>query len=102
MYKITKDDKQWAAEVKKRDNNCCVICGSSFKVNAHHLIVREIHETKFDIDNGLTLCPKHHIFDRKISAHNNPLGLFTWMAIHKTEQLRGIMGKMKKILENGD
>lgn len=98
--KITKEDRLWAKLVKKRDNKQCVYCKSDFKPNAHHLIVRENHETKYDLDNGLTLCPKHHLFCRKISAHNNPLGLFVWLEENRPEQFEYVKEQMRQILAN--
>lgn len=100
--KLTKEDKEWGKSVKNRDDWKCVICGSTERVNAHHLIVRENHETKFDINNGLTLCPKHHFFCRKVSAHNNPLGLWLWIEKNRPDQLNYCRIKMQEILANED
>jgi hypothetical protein len=101
-YKTTPELKAWGKLVKERDGNKCVICGSTFKPNAHHLIVRENELTKFDINNGLTLCPKHHLFCRKISAHNNPLGLYIWLAKNRQDQLNYVGMKMEEILKDLD
>lgn len=84
MVKVLKnpekeDDILWAKTVKTRDNYQCVICGSNEKPNAHHIIPRENKEYKLNIDNGITLCVKHHKFSRDISAHNNPLAFFIWL-----------------------
>jgi len=98
--KLTKEDKAWAADVKERDNWQCVICGDTERLNAHHIIPREQHSTKFDIDNGLSLCPKHHFFSRDISAHNNPLALFLWMEENRAFQLNHVKRKMEKILND--
>lgn len=98
--KLTKGDKGWAKAVKDRDEWACVICGSTTRPNAHHLIVRENHLTKHDVMNGITLCPKHHFFDRKISAHNNPIGFWVWLCEHRPEQVEYCKTKMKEILEN--
>lgn len=90
QLKLTAKDKEWAHAVKTRDGYRCVICGSDIRPNAHHLIPREVLSTKFDIKNGITLCPKHHFFSRDISAHNHPLALFMWMEEHRPEQLEYI------------
>jgi hypothetical protein len=99
--KLTKDDEKWAFAVKDRDSWRCVICGSEIRPNAHHLIVRENHETKWDIDNGLTLCPKHHFFCRQVSAHNNPLGLWIWLEKNRPQQLQYCRTKLEEILNGG-
>lgn len=96
--KLTKEDKEWAIKVKDRDGWACVICGSEELPNAHHLIVRENHSVKFDINNGLTLCPKHHFFCRRVSAHNNPLGLWLWLEKYRPQQLNYCRNAMQEIL----
>lgn len=98
QLKLTKEDKEWANKVKERDGHKCVICGNAERLNAHHIIVRENHKTKFDVDNGVALCPKHHFFDRQISAHNNPLGMFLWLEIHRPAQFNYVKTKMWEIL----
>ena len=90
QLKLTKEDKEWASKVKERDNFMCVICGSMDRLNAHHIIPRENHETKLELNNGLSLCPKHHFFCRKISAHNNPVGMFFWLETNRAVQLAWI------------
>ena len=95
--KLTKEDKEWASKVKERDGNKCIVCGNDNMLNAHHIIPREVKEFKLELDNGLSLCPNHHFFSRKISAHNNPIGLFFWMELNKPEQLMKIREMMKYV-----
>ena len=85
--KVTKEDKEWTTKVKLRDHWKCVICGEPHFLNSHHIIPREMSETTFDIENGISLCPRHHRFSRKISAHQNPLAFIMWMERHKPKQL---------------
>ena len=98
--KFTKEDRDWAKSVKDRDNWACVICGDTIKPNAHHIIPRENHETKLDINNGLTLCVSHHFFNRQVSAHNSPLGLFMWLEINRPEQLDYVKKKLVEIVDD--
>ena len=93
QIKMTPADKAWAAAVKKRDGFACVICGSTERLNSHHILPRELHDTKLDISNGITLCCKHHLFSREISAHNNPLSFIVWLGKHRPEQLAYLMEK---------
>lgn len=72
-------EKQWAIQIKTRDNFSCVICGNAYKPNAHHIVPREHKQYKYCLDNGITLCTKHHKFSRVISAHNNPLAFYLWL-----------------------
>ena len=79
-------DILWSRSVKERDLWRCVICGDTLKPNAHHIIPRENKLYKHDIDNGITLCVKHHKFSRVISAHNNPIAFIKWLMINKPGQ----------------
>ena len=98
QLKLTPEDREWAQKVKVRDCWSCVICNNKERINAHHIIARENHETKFDVENGISLCPKHHFFCRQISAHNNPIGFLLWLEKHRPEQLLYVKSKMEEIL----
>lgn len=59
-YKRTRLER-WAQEVKRRDGNRCVICGSTDNLDAHHIIPKKDHpEFEFQVENGITLCREHH------------------------------------------
>ena len=79
--KQTKEDKEWAKKVKQRDGNECAIngCDKITMLNAHHIIPKENMNYRYDLTNGITLCPFHHRFSRKISAHQNPFAFFLWL-----------------------
>jgi hypothetical protein len=49
--------KNFVKQVFKRDNNKCIICGSTKKLNAHHLNGWHWYpQGRFDINNAVTLC----------------------------------------------
>lgn len=55
--------KAWRAKVRKRDSYMCQWpnCGSRIKLQAHH--IRRWADSvllRFNVDNGITLCRKHH------------------------------------------
>ena len=85
---INKKFKEWAKSVKERDGNKCIICGKTERLNAHHIIPREIKEFRFDTDNGVTLCPKDHKWRLLISAHRNPFTFYIWLEKYRTEQFK--------------
>ena len=75
-------DVLWARAVKLRAGNRCEIVtdrrcnnvggiGSGKGLNAHHIIGRSNLNTRWDIENGIALCVKHHVFSIW-SAHKNP------------------------------
>jgi len=100
QLKLTREDRDWANAVKDRDGWRCVICGNENRPNAHHIIARENHETKFDLRNGITLCPKHHFFCRQVSAHNNPFGFQIWLEDNRPEILDYLKTKMRDIIHD--
>ncbi len=65
--------KVWAKKIKNRDNFKCQICDSKENIEAHHIqnYVDNKH-LAIDINNGITLCRKHHtLFHRKYGKNNN-------------------------------
>ena len=88
MTKMTKarraridDQKRWEAkslELRTKQPYCS-ICGSKKNLNVHHIIPRECKELKFDDNNLIVLCCKHHKFNFEISAHKNPFTFFLWL-----------------------
>lgn len=89
--KVTKEDKEWAKIVKARDDNQCVICGNEERLNAHHLIAWENKEFRFDKRNGISLCPSHHRFNFKLSAHQAPIAFIEWMKKNRPMQLAWVI-----------
>jgi len=85
-----KELKEWADTVKLRDGHRCVICGVTERINAHHILPVEIEETRLWLENGISLCPKHHKFSRNFSAHNNPFVFLYWLEIARPEQYKKI------------
>lgn len=56
-------DKEWRIKVFKRDDYTCRLCfEKGGKLNAHHKIPYRFEETRYDLDNGLTLCVPCHRF----------------------------------------
>lgn len=55
-WRKTRDYRIWRANVIRRDSRC-VICGSLQNRQAHHIKDGSYHaESRFDVDNGVTLC----------------------------------------------
>jgi len=91
-----KNVKLWKTAVKDRDKHACVICGSAKLVNAHHIIPYQILEFRCDIDNGICLCPKHHKFSFKFSAHKNSFAFLIWFCYNRIEQYNRLFDKWVK------
>ncbi len=53
---------KWAKEVKEMDGRRCVYCGSSERLEAHHIKPVHIYpKLGLTVENGVTLCRKCHI-----------------------------------------
>lgn len=61
----------WAEQVK--DGKGCEVCGSTERVEAHHIFPKSIFPEKaLQVDNGVALCYYHH----KEHHKNNPMRLW--------------------------
>ena len=69
----------WSLIVRKKHGGGCAICGESARLNAHHIRPKGNWGGRFDLANGIPLCPKHHKFDRILSAHGNPAAFCAWL-----------------------
>jgi len=92
-------DIDWSHQVKDRDKWRCVVCGSEFRPNAHHIVPREIRLHRWDVENGITLCVNHHKFSRAISAHQNPMSFFVWLQEHRPQQFVTAFLRNKDLIE---
>lgn len=70
-------DRLWAAIVKARDKYRCRRCGRHGEgrgIQAAHIFSRRRRGTRWDTDNGLTLCTGCHTW-----GHGNPLEFHAWV-----------------------
>lgn len=91
--------KQWSIDVRNRDGNKCSICSVIKYIHAHHIIPKESKKFrcfKFDLDNGIALCAKHHKFCREISAHNNSFTFMIWFIKNRKSQYELLINKLKE------
>jgi len=75
---VSNHDKRWGKKVRERDERCCY-CGSTSNLAAHHIFGRARNGTRFVLDNGITLCPAHHVFSYEFSAHKTPEKFKRWV-----------------------
>ena len=69
---------EWKRIVRQRANGTCEKCGEP-GAHAHHLLTRGAYPNyASDLDNGIFLCPKCHVF-HKGSAHGDPDGFRYWL-----------------------
>jgi 5-methylcytosine-specific restriction endonuclease McrA len=58
--------KLWSKCVRLRDKTCRN-CNSDYNLQAHHIVQRTYKLSRYNLDNGLTLCAKCHF-----PEHVNP------------------------------
>ncbi len=101
---LTKKDKKeldeaWKLKVKERDNYTCQICKKKvhgLNCHAHHILPKEIKLTKWDLDNGITLCyPNHKVGIH--SPHMNAVWFTFWLKTNKPAQFRYVVNKLKEL-----
>jgi len=92
-----KKDKEWKKKVKENWKEC-VVCGDKYKLNAHHIIPKEVKDFRWDIDNGIAVCATHHKWSREISAHKNPFIFYKFLETNEKakEQLSRLLKKYNK------
>jgi len=86
--------KIWSEKVRARANKSCEYCGKKIgeigesgnpinKVDAHHLNTRYMKSNplKWDISNGISLCPFHHKFGI-LSFHKSPVITIEWLRLN--------------------
>ena len=72
-------DYLWSECIKIKDWYKCVYCWKTSQLNSHHLFTRSRKATRWDLDNGITLCCSHHIFSEDFSAHKTILEFSRWI-----------------------
>ena len=69
-------DKLWSKIIRSKGH--CEICRTTQNLEAHHIVTRSRIPTRWDVDNGICLCSKHHKFCTEISAHGNSIAFARW------------------------
>lgn len=89
LYKASKVkvkvlDDYWSEIIKFRAGRKCEYCGSTKKLNSHHIYSRGIWSVRWDLDNGICLCVRHHLLGAE-SAHKSPLLFAEWIKDQRGE-----------------
>ena len=91
-------DNEWRQKVIEQYGARCAICKNIKKPNAHHIIPRTFKETRWDPENGIMLCPRHHKFG-KFSAHKNPLWFITLLIKNEPKKYKYLITKLAEIIK---
>ena len=86
--------KEWSKKVRDRDGNKCAVCGRTDLVQAHHIVQKKYDkELRFDLNNGIALCPRHHSFG-KWSAHMGSFFFTCWLEQNRPNQYAYLRAKI--------
>jgi predicted restriction endonuclease len=72
-------DGLWRQAVKKLAGDKCEYCGATRYLNSHHIFGRRNYAVRWEINNGVSLCAKHHKFSNQFSAHETPTRFKDWI-----------------------
>lgn len=77
--------KEWSRQVRDRDGNACVVCGSKNYIQGHHILAKATWtEVALEPMNGISLCARHHHFGR-LNA-DNALWFSEWLRTNRPKQ----------------
>lgn len=76
---INRLDIVWSKLIKLKDGLKCKVCGRTDGLSSHHIHGRGKLSTRWDLDNGLTLCDEHHTKSGDFSAHLTPEKFKIWL-----------------------
>lgn len=89
-------DKIWRDIIISRAKKKCEFCGSSKHVQAHHIVPRSFYATRWNIENGVALCRRHHLY----FAHRDVIAFYDWVKnVRDLDALRFLRGLGRPDLE---
>ena len=72
-------EKLWREILLHDARHKCEKCKNNRYLNCHHIITRSIKALRWDILNGIVLCPGCHTLSHKFSAHKTPSDFKIWI-----------------------
>ena len=79
-------DKLWSMIIRKAGK--CLYCGKTENLQAHHIITRSIMSLRWELANGVCLCPGCHTLSSKFSAHKTPIEFIQWFGMERYNALK--------------
>lgn len=97
-------DDAWSLLVKLRAKNRCEFCGiQDDTLSSHHIHTRSNKSVRWDVENGVALCYKHHVGSSVFSAHGTPDKFDEWITgvkgvrfMERLNQRKNSLGKFTK------
>lgn len=103
--------KLWSLAVRARVDFTCEYCGikkgelnennKPVKIDAHHLMNRDVRDCplKFDIRNGIALCPTCHKWSPNNAFHSNPIKTVAWLIENNDSRYQFVLENYDKQID---
>jgi hypothetical protein len=88
-----KADRLWSEIIRSKGK--CEVCGLE-RVQSHHIIGRRNLTLRYELRNGVALCPLHHTLGIE-SAHQDPLWFQDWMMKNRRSDLNYLLLKRMEL-----
>ena len=92
-----KADKMWSEIVHEVYNHRCAFCGETFALAAHHIRSRRFSSTRWNTDNGVLVCRKHHF-----CSHNDSEAFRRLFVELRGEYILDVLFKLSKSIVKVD
>ena len=93
-------DIYWSELIKHIAGGACEYCGEQKFLNSHHVFSRSNHSIRWDENNGVCLCAKHHVLGNW-SAHKSPLEFAEWLIEKRgKEWYEELKSKSKEVVQD--
>lgn len=87
VVKMKRCDAVWQQIIRLKFKGKCVLCGKSDgQLHTHHLISRAAHFYRHNVNNGVLLCARHHVFSPDLSAHGAPWAFDAALRLARPDQ----------------
>ena len=87
-------DTLWAKIVKDRAGRACALCGSTFMLEAHHMIAKGgCGYLRYSLENGLCLCRVCHFRFHNIDSQAG----WDWLRENRPDDYEYISSHKKKV-----
>lgn len=94
-------DVIWSKVIRGRAGQC-EYCGSKEYLNAHHIYSRTNRTLRWELDNGICLCSKHHTMSSEFSAHKAPTEFTEWLIGYKGQEFIDNLKELKRSIVKPD
>jgi 5-methylcytosine-specific restriction endonuclease McrA len=84
--------KEWSKSVRAISK--CSVCKRTDRLVAHHILPKDRYQDlKFELLNGICLCPKCHKY-AKYSAHKNGIWFACWLMANCPEKYNWAVSRL--------